>query len=351
MNSKLNLVISTPLEAEFVDRIARVAPNRIEIHYEPELLPPTRYQGDHKGIDNFERTPADEERWFHLISAADILFDIPPTLSNKPNPVNLARNLKWVQTTSSGVGPLVDSLGLTERNVLVTTARGIHAKPLSEFVFMALLMHYRNLEYLQKQQGEKIWQRYCGSGLAGRTLAIVGMGEVGQKIAHLAKAFDMTVVGLLRPGSPHTTESLGIDRICTINELKDLLSDIDAIVLCAPHTPETEGMIGQSVFEAVKPGTVLINIARGALVDEPALIGALKSGQIGFAALDVAAVEPLPESSPLWTLENVLISPHSASTVAEENERLTDLFCFNLRHFLEGNTTEMKNKFNTERRY
>ena len=351
MNSKNRLVISTPLEKEFVDRIADTDPDLIDIHYAPDLLPPTRYRGDHKGIENFERSPADEERWCKMISNADILFDIPPTPRDRPNPVTLAHELKWVQTTSSGVGPLVDSMGLIERNVLVTTARGIHAKPLSEFVFLSLLMHFKSLAYLREQQTEKNWERYCGGSLAGKTLAIVGMGEVGQKIAHLARAFGMNVVGILRQGSKETAASLEIDRTYKMTERQKWLSDIDAVVLCAPHTPETENMIDGSVLKAVKPGMVLINIARGALVDEAAMIDALNSGQIAFAALDVAAVEPLPKSSPLWSMENVLISPHSASTVAEENARITDLFCFNLRHFLEGRMSDMKNRFNTDRRY
>lgn len=350
-DKKLQLVISTPLEETLVSRIAAVSPSRIETIFKPELLPPVRYKCDHKGEEDFKRSPKNEQIWQSLIESADILFDIPPEPLHTSNPVRLAAGLKWVQTTSSGVGPLVDSLNLTERNVIVTTARGIHARPLAEFVFLALLMHFKRLDHLNIQQSKKIWERYCGSGLAGKTLSIVGLGEVGKRIAQMGLAFEMNVAGLVRTSSEETVEGLGIDAVYHSEELHTMLSKTDALVLCAPHTSETEGMIDPAALAALKPGGVLINIARGALVDEPAMIEALKSGHIAFAALDVAAVEPLPQNSPLWSMNNVLISPHSASTVAEENERITDLFCSNLECFLEGRTDDMKNRFNMERRY
>lgn len=351
MKSRYRLVITTPLEEILVDKIAKTSPDRTEVIFEPDLLPPTRYKCDHKGINGFKRSQAEEKRWVENIRSADILFDIPPTPLNNPNPVQFAQNLKWIQTTSSGVGPLVDSLNLTERNVLVTTARGIHAKPLSEFVFLALLKHFKGLDDLENRQSLKHWERFCGGSLAGKSLSIVGMGEVGRKIAQIGLAFDMEVAGLLRPGSPENARSLGVNQVFSSENLHGMLAITDALVLCAPHTSETERMIDSAALKAIRPGAVVINIARGALIEEPALISALESGRISFAALDVATEEPLPKCSPLWSLDNVLISPHSASTVAEENERITELFCCNLERFLEGRIDKMKNRFNTERRY
>jgi phosphoglycerate dehydrogenase-like enzyme len=351
INSRLRVVVATPLEADQVERIRGVAPDRVEVLYEPTLLPPTRYRADHKGQSDFRRGADAEARWRTLIGMADVLFDIPPDGPDGHNPVVLAEQLRWVQTTNSGVGPLVARLGLIERGVMVTTARGIHAEPLTEFVFLALLMHVKNLAYLRQEQAAHRWERYCGGGLSGMTLSIVGMGEVGRHVARLARAFGMRTLGLVRDGGEANASTLGVDAVHHRASLHGMLAQSDALVLCAPHTPQTEGMIDTAALGALRPGAVLVNIGRGQLVDEPALIDALRTRHLGFAALDVAAVEPLPADSPLWDLENVLVSPHSASTVATENARITDIFCHNLGCYLDGKVERMRNPFSPDRGY
>lgn len=347
----MRLVIATPLEAEFVAQIAAAAPGRVEVQYAPDLLPPMRYRGDHRGDPGFRRSAEDEARWNHLIAGAHILWDIPPDREDGGNPVQDAVELRWIQTTSSGVGPRVRRLGLDQRGVTITTARGLHAAPLTEFTFMALLAHAKGYEHLQREQAARRWQLYCSDSLEGKTLSIVGMGGIGRRIAAIAKAFGMRVNGLVREASTATADALAIDAVFRQSELHAMLGETDALVLCAPETPATQGMLDRAAFEALKPGAVLVNIARGSAVDEPALVAALLSGRLAFAALDVFRTEPLPEDSPLWDLENVLISPHSASTVAEENERLTALFCRNLARFLEGRVRELENLFSVERGY
>lgn len=349
--NKLNLVIATPLEAELVARIGAVAPERIEMRYAPDLLPPMRYPGDHGGDPTFRRTPEDDARWNEMIAGGEILWDIPPDRADGGNPVADAAGLRWIQTTSSGVGPRVRRLGLDERGITITTARGLHAAPLTEFTFMALLMHTKGYAHMRREQAAHRWQLYCSESLAGKTLSIVGMGSIGRRIAATGKAFGMRVNGLLRDESETTADDLGIDAVYRQAELHAMLGETDALVLCAPDTPATRDMLDRAAFDALKPGAVLVNVARGSAVDEAALVAALLSGRLAFAALDVFRTEPLPENSPLWDLENVLISPHSASTVAEENERLTELFCRNLRIFLEGRQSEMENLFSAERGY
>ncbi len=345
------LFIATPLEAEHVERIRAVAPGRVQVVYEPDLLPPTRYPADHKGVADFTRAPADERRWREHFADADILFDIPPRHADGSHPVDLAQRVRWIQTTSSGVGPLLAELGLGKRDVIVTTARGVHARALTEFVFLALLVHVRGLPHLQREQAAHRWERYCGEGIAGRTLSIVGMGEVGRRVASVAKAFGMRVAALARPGSVAGAAALGVDTLYRPEALHEMLAVSDALVLSAPHTPETEGLIDRRALYALKRGAVLVNIARGQLVEEGALIDALRERQVGFAALDVVASEPLAPDSVLWDLDNVLISPHSASTVAGENALITDLLCFNLARFLDGRVGEMKNRFDFARGY
>jgi phosphoglycerate dehydrogenase-like enzyme len=144
---------------------------------------------------------------------------------------------------------------------------------------------------------------------------------------------------------------LGFERLYAPGELLEMLPQADVVVMCVPHTPETENMIGQAAFEAMKDGVVFVNVSRGQTVDEPYLVKALESGKIGSAVLDVFATEPLPENSPIWDIPNVLVSPHSASTVASENAKITDIFCHNLRCYLDGKIDEMKNVLNKARMY
>lgn len=348
---KLRIFISTPLESEHVERIRDVDRERLEVVFEPDLLPTTRYVADHKGMDGFTLTPAQEERFRAHLARADVLWDFPPRLSDGREGLVLATKVKWIQTTSSGVGQRVQRLGLKESDVLITTARGVHAGPLTEFVFLSLLSYVKRLRHLTEEQRAHRWERFCGSELEGKTLAIVGAGGVGLRVAAVAKAFGMRVLALRRPGSEKSASQMGVDVVFAPDELHDMLSESDALVLSVPHTQETERLIDERALSSLKRGAVFVNIARGKVVDEPALIEAIRSGQIAFAGLDVFTVEPLPTESPLWDMPNVLISPHSASTAESENRRITDIFCHNLHCYLSGGYDEMKNVFDKARLY
>jgi phosphoglycerate dehydrogenase-like enzyme len=347
----LTIFISTPLESEHVEKIRSVAPDRVRVIYEPDLFPPTRYVADHHGKAGHVRTPEQERRWRENIAKADIFWDFPPKGPDGSGGIDLAQNVKWVQTTSSGVGQLVANLGLQERDLIVTTASGVHAGPLSEFFMLGVLMHFKRLSHLKREQSAHHWERYCGDDLSGKVMAIVGAGSVGRHIAKVARCFGIRVAALDVELEPDRAQELGFERIFPITGLHQMLADADIVVLSVPHTPDTERMIDARAFGAMKEGAVFINIARGQVVDEPALIDALRSGRIGFAVLDVFAVEPLPKESPLWDMPNVLVSPHSASTVASENEKITDIFCHNLRCYLDGAIDKMKNILNKSKMY
>lgn len=338
------IMITSPLEPEHVATIRAVHPS-IEVLYEPALLPPTRYTADHKGHP-FSRPPEQTATWQAMLARADILFDLPA-----PEDVPLARNVKWVQTTSTGVGQAVAKLGLAERNILVTTARGVHARPLAEFVFMALLAHFRGLDHLRAEQRAHRWERYCGPEIAGKTLVILGAGDLARGCARLAKALDMRVIALARDLARARAHNSLFDEIRPTAALHTSLANADAFVATVPHTPETENLVNAAAIAAMKPGIAFVNIARGVVVDETALIAALQSNHIGFAALDVTTIEPLPANSPLWDLPNVLISPHSASTVAAENTRITEIFCHNLRCWLAGDLASLRNRLDTTLMY
>jgi len=343
--------ITSPLEAEHAARIKAAAGDRAEIIYDPDLFPPTRYQGDHKGIDGFARTPERETRWRAHLARATILWDFPSGPPANGGGLALAPHVRWVQTTSSGVGGMVHSLGLADSDLIVTTARGVHADALAEFVMMCVLAHAKDLPRIIRGQRAKRWERYCCRDLVGATLLVVGAGQVGAQVGKAARAFGLRVLALVNRKDPARATELNADAIYGPAELHRALGQADYVVLALPHTPQTERMIDARAFAAMKLGVVLINIARGQVVDEEAMIANLRSGHVAFAGLDVAMVEPLPDSSPLWDLPNVLISPHSASTAPSENGKIVDIFCRNLDAFLAGRPNDMINTLDKQRRY
>ena len=331
--SERSILIASYLEAEHVERIQAVDKS-IVVNYEPELLRPPRYPADHNGSP-ITRTQEEELRWHNLLNKAEILFDFDHThLTDLPD---LAPNVKWIQATSAGIGQMVKRLEYDIRmpTTVFTTASGIHSQPLAEFCLMSMLMYSRGLTRMLKMQSQKHWERYAGTDLVDRTVVIIGMGNIGQRVTEIAKSFGMKVIGIKRTVSETDLTEMQADQILPTNKLQDALKRADYLILCMPHTPETEHMIGETELNLLPRGAMLINIARGTVVDETALIKSLEHGHLGGAALDVFQTEPLPEDSPLWDMPNVLISPHSGSTSERENSRLTDLFCHNLRQYLD----------------
>ena len=229
---------------------------------------------------------------------------------------------------------------------IFTTASGVHARPLAEFALMIMLMFAKDFQYLQREKEQHHWQRYSASELAGKTVGVVGLGKIGREVARLAKAFEMRVIGSRRDPSRPVAQ---IEQLYGHDGLHDVLRQSDYLVLATPHTPETEGIIGPNELALLPDGAVIVNIARGAVMNEPALIDALQSGKLRGAGLDVFATEPLPTNSPLWDMPQVVISPHSASTADTENQKLADLFCDNLKRYLSGDT--LINVLNTDQLY
>jgi phosphoglycerate dehydrogenase-like enzyme len=249
------------------------------------------------------------------------------------------------------MGQPATRLGLIDSDVVVTTASGVHAGALSEFVFAALLSRTRMLGQLREWQRDHHWQRFTGDELAGKTMTIIGPGRIGRQIARVARAFDMRVIALGRTGGPERAKELGVDEYLPIDHLHAGLRTADAVVIVTPHTGGTERLIGVTEFDVMKPGVWFINIGRGAVVDEAAMIARVQDGRIGFAALDVFQQEPLPPDSPIWELPNTLISPHCSANAPRENERITDIFIRNLPLFLDGRYDEMAPVLDKEQLY
>lgn len=342
----VNVLIASYLEPEHVERVRAVS-ERLRVVYEPALLAPPRYPADHTNM--IARGPEDEARWRGLLAEAEVLFDFDH--SHRQDLPELAPRLRWVQATSAGIGQFVRRMGYDARmpGVTFTTASGVHAQPLAEFCVMAMLMFSRNLWQMQRLQATRRWERFGATDLAGRTLGVVGLGRIGAAVARLGKALGMTVLGLKRTPGAARPADLGCDELYGPDGLAAVLRRAEFLVLVTPHTGETERMLGAAELALLPAGAVLINIGRGSVIDEGALVDALRAGRLGGAALDVFDTEPLPADSPLWDMPNVLVSPHSASTSDRENARITELFCDNLRRYLAGQP--LRNVLDVERLY
>jgi phosphoglycerate dehydrogenase-like enzyme len=252
-----------------------------------------------------------------------------------------------VQATSAGIGELLRRTGLIDADILFTTAAGVHGASLAEFALLGLLYFARDLPRLQRAQAAREWRRHCNRELAGGRALVIGLGQVGRVIARRLAALDLEVLGVRSREGGAAPD--GVARLLPQAGLKAALGTVDVLVLACPLTERTHHLIGRDELAALRPGAILVNVARGPVIDEPALIEALRSNHLGGAALDVFEQEPLPAESPLWGLPNVLVSPHSASTVEAENRRIVDLFLANLERYLDGRP--LINRFERGRGY
>ncbi len=338
-----NLLIASYLETELVERI-RSTDERVNVIFKPELIAPQRFPADHIG-GPFQRTEDQEKQWQSFLWRADILFDFDRT--HYDDLPELAPHLKWIQTTSSGIGQTIKKWNYHRRmpKTIFTSSRGVHAQPLAEFCLLVMLTFNKKLFQTISQQKAKRWARFSGTDLRKRTIGIVGMGKVGSEVARIAQCLGMKVLGVKRNIEGIKPSSLYADELYTPRDLHRILPRSEYLVLIAPHTRATDKMIGRRELHLLPKGAILINIARGALIDEAALVEALESQHLRGAGLDVFESEPLPTDNPFWEMENVIVSPHSGSTSDRENELITDLFCENIISFLEGRP--MRNLFDT----
>jgi phosphoglycerate dehydrogenase-like enzyme len=222
-------------------------------------------------------------------------------------------------------------------DVVVTTASGIYSGPLAEFVLMGMLQHAKGLDLLRGDKATKTWRQGTTGTLERKTLCVVGTGSIGRAIADRARPFGMHVVGVKRAIREDDAAWASFDELHATQNLPEALAGADFVALTLPGTPETERLLDRETIATIKPGAFFANVGRGTVVEEAALVEALRGGHLSGAALDVFEVEPLPEESPLWEMENVIISAHTTDVVPELiNAAQTDLFCENLRRFLAG---------------
>lgn len=266
------------------------------------------------------------------VDILDQVEGIIPAWRLKEEEMAQLKNLKWVQSFSAGVNtyPLK---AMKDRGILLTNTSGVHAAPMSDHIMGMVLAFSRSLLQCIRFQKEKRWEvDYPLDELGGKEMLIIGAGHIGRVLAKKAKAFDMKVIGLKR-----TVEELEyFDEVRSLDRLEESMATADYVVILAPLTKDTRGLIGEKELKAMKEDAILINLARGPLVDENALIEALKEKRIRGAGLDVFSREPLREESPLWDLDNVILSPHLGGVSTQYVPRTVEFIAENIRRFEEG---------------
>lgn len=342
---RLRVVVATPLSEELCELIESAEP-RIELVRDQELLPPMRHPADFSGDPSFSRRPEQQTRFESMIDSADALYGIPDV-----DPKALRRTieanpkLKWVQVMAAGGGGQVKAAELTAEQlerIAFTTSAGVHGGPLAEFAVFGVFAGAKMLPRLNAQQRAHEWSgRFEMKQVSEQTVLVFGLGGIGAEVARLLSGLGAHIIGTSRHESPVER----VDELVHPDSIADVAGRVDAVVVALPGTAATDRLLGASFFESLRPGTTLVNVGRGTVVDELALVSALREGTIGFAALDVVASEPLDSDSPLWDMPNVLISPHTAALSPLEDRRIAELFAANATRFLDG--SDLLNRVDT----
>jgi phosphoglycerate dehydrogenase-like enzyme len=275
-------------------------------------------------------TAVSEEEALQRVTDVEILFG-----SSSRKVVQRGERLRWIQPFSAGMDGWIYPETI-ERGITITNAAGVFAVHVAEHAFALLLALTRQIPLFIRNQLEHRWGGWHGTQVievAGGTLGIIGLGGIGTAIAQRGKAFEMRVIAI----DPVRTGKLPfVDDLWKPDHLDELLGESDVVMIAAPHTAETNKLMGREQFSMMKRTSYLINISRGKIVDQMALVEALKAGWIAGAGLDVCEEEPLPPESELWEMQNVVITPHIAGGSQRRHERMVSFFCENLRRYLNG---------------
>jgi phosphoglycerate dehydrogenase-like enzyme len=246
----------------------------------------------------------------------------------------LANRAQWIHSLWTGVEGILGP-EMLQHPAPLTNGRGVFRWPLADWTAAVLLHFAFDLGRVIRQQQQGLWQPFIGTSLEGRTLGIVGYGEIGSAASSRARTFGMKIVAMRRRRELFDGDSL-VDEFFESRDLKSMLAVSDYVLVALPLTSETRGLLGEAEFASMKPSSVLINVGRGPVIDESALVRALQSGALRGAALDVFTVEPLPAGHPFWTMSNVLLSPHTADHVEGFLIPAFECFTENLKRFLSG---------------
>ena len=330
--SKLNAVVMYPLaiDKSQLDDLHRRFPE-VRFHSIPYFEPHALRDAKAKGRLTEEllaMAPPLTDGEKSTIAEADVMMvlDLPHGFLDR------ATRLRWAQAIGAGIGQL-EPAKFKAKGIELTNAAGVASVPIAEFAIGRLLEVWKDIRVLERQQKDHQWKMHQGLLMKGKTIGIVGLGAIGRDVARRAKAFETTVLGNRRSAQTGDNDP-DVDELFGPDGLDEMLVRCDAVVLSAPHTPETIDLFGAERLGRLKPGVVLVNVGRGTIIDEAALVAALESGQVGAAVLDVTREEPLPSDSPLWDAPNMYLSPHCSTAREGYNEAVMALFCDNLERFL-----------------
>jgi len=273
----------------------------------------------------FERWAAEADVIFNWSCGGDLLREV----------FKLCPRVRWVHTRSAGLDGLLFP-ELVESAAALTNGTGVFSESLGEFALAGILFFAKDLRRMVRNQEAGRWEQFDVAEIAGQTLGIVGYGDIGRAVAARARAMGMRVVAVKRHAAPAGATDAHAERIYTPERTPEMIALADYILVAAPLTAETCGLIGEREFAAMKPSAVVINLGRGPVIDEAAMLRALSEGRIRGAVLDVFDTEPLPEGHPFYRLENVLLSPHAADHTADWLERAMQFFLDNFARFQKG---------------
>ena len=299
----------------------------VERYDEPHDVRSAR--GKPGAADLRDRTPplSDAQRDAFARIEVAIVIDLPYDVGV------LAPRLRWVQAVGAGTGQL-QTAGIDDAGIVLTTNAGSNSLGIAEFVIGRILEHWKRFPEIEAAQRKHEWQQTLyGPELAGSTLGLIGLGHINEIVATRAKAFGMRVLASRRSARPGATAP-NVDALYPPGELETMLGQSDAVVAAVPETVETTGLMDRAAFSAMKQGAFFCNVGRGSLVDEPALVDALRSGRLSGAALDVASVEPLPPDHILWDAPNLRLSPHCSTDPSALFRNLHRMFRENLVRYL-----------------
>jgi phosphoglycerate dehydrogenase-like enzyme len=270
------------------------------------------------------------------IGSADILLTFGAHMAD--HVLEKGKKLRWIQALGTGVDGIVDRPPFRD-GVLVTNMHGLHGDSVPEAAIMLMLALARDLPRAMRNRNVRKWERYPSQLLKGKTVGIFGVGAIARSLAPKCKSFGMKVIGIT--SAVRGVE--GFDRMVRRDDLESAVGELDFLVLLTPYTPETHGIVGEKVLAAMKPGAFLVNLARGGIVEEDALVRALREKRLAGAALDVFATEPLPQDHPLWSMDNVIVTPHLGGFHDQYAEQALPTVIENFRKFLSGDTAGMTN--------
>lgn len=325
----LNVVVASNIPDEYLHEIETADP-RLRVKSAGQLFRIERQVAEQGGKATPEQAAALKELE-DTMREAEVIY----ALRLPRNLAQLSPKLKWVQFISAGVESISETRGLS-RDLIITNASGTNTIPIVEQLFGFMLMFVKQTRRSLSSQASKKWDRFPPDELAGKTVGLVGLGNIGSRTARLARALSMRVLATRRSATRRELNIEGVDEIYPVSQLGAMFAECDFVVIAVPLTPETTGMIGEPELRAMKPTAYFINVARGTVVDQTVLIKALKEGWIAGAALDVTEPEPLPAESELWQLPNVIITAHIAGGTFGSGYRTMQLFCDNLKRYLDG---------------